>query len=147
MSDTSKRYHECRCRYKNGTRRLIVFKRGEKCVLATDEPYWRPVKLKYLRGRYYDTRTARRNFIKEFRDQYRDVARKIIFDSINEKFSKDIPVCNYQIKMDASRTANPENPEGIITSRCHLFVQNLDGNIAPVIVDNCTEVSREPQPC
>ena len=49
--------------------------------------------------------------------------------------------------MDASRTESPENPEGINTSRSHLFIKKLDGNIAPVIVDDCTEVSREPQPC
>ena len=49
--------------------------------------------------------------------------------------------------MDASRTASPENPEGIITSRTHLFVKKLDGNIAPVIVDDFTEVLHEPQPC
>ena len=147
MGDTSKRYHGCRYRIKNGTRRLIDFKRGEKCVLATHEPYWRPVKLKYLRGRYYDTRAARKSFIKEFREQYRDVVRKIMFDSIIKKFGKDTSVCNYQIKMDASRTASPKNPEGIIASRSHLLVKKLDGNIAPVIVDGCTEVSREPQPC
>ena len=90
MDDTSKCYHVCRYRKKNGTRRLIDFKRGEKCVLATDEPYWRSVKLKYLRGRHYDTTAAQKDFIKEFGEQYRDVVRKIIFDAITEKLGKDI---------------------------------------------------------
>ena len=88
MGDTSKRYHGSRYRIKNGTRRLIDFKRGEKCVLATDEPYWRPVKLKYLRGRHYNTRAARKSFIKEFTEQYRDVVRKIMFDSITKSVKK-----------------------------------------------------------
>ena len=49
MEDTIKRYHECYYRNRNGTRKLIDIARGDNCVCATVNPFWRPVKLKYLR--------------------------------------------------------------------------------------------------
>ena len=68
MEDTIKRYHGCYFRNRNGTRKLIDIATGDNCVCATVNPFWRPVKLKYLRGRHYDTRSLRKNFKKEIRD-------------------------------------------------------------------------------
>ena len=58
MEDTIKRYQGCYYRNRNGTRKLIDIARGDNCVCATVNPFWRPVKLKYLRGRHYDTRSS-----------------------------------------------------------------------------------------
>ena len=65
MEDTIERYHGCYYRNRNGTRKLIDIARGDNCVCATVNPFWRPVKLKYLRGRHYDKRSSRKNFKKE----------------------------------------------------------------------------------
>ena len=34
-------YHGCSFRNRNGTRKLIDYKRGQNCVLATDECCWK----------------------------------------------------------------------------------------------------------
>ena len=46
MEDTIKRYHGCYYRNRNGRRKLIDIARGDNCVCATVNPFWRPVKLK-----------------------------------------------------------------------------------------------------
>ena len=46
-----KRYHGC-CRVNgNGTRKLIDYKRGERCLSPTNNRYWRKRKAKYLLNR------------------------------------------------------------------------------------------------
>ena len=43
-----KRYHGCRRLNRNGTRQLIVWKRGEQCIVPTNTTCWKPTKEKYL---------------------------------------------------------------------------------------------------
>ena len=38
---TDKIYHGCATRYSNGERKLIDFKKGERCICATSYPFWR----------------------------------------------------------------------------------------------------------
>ena len=37
-----------------GTRKLIDFKRNEKCICQTNEPFWRQTKEKYKQKRKHD---------------------------------------------------------------------------------------------
>ena len=39
-SVTGKIYRGCATRYSNGTRMLIDFDKGEKCICAIANPYW-----------------------------------------------------------------------------------------------------------
>ena len=50
MEDAIKRYHGCYYRNRNSTGKLIDIARGDNCVCAPVNPFWRPVKVKYLRG-------------------------------------------------------------------------------------------------
>ena len=52
-----KKYHGCTKRNKNGTQKIIDYARGDKCSLATSNPYWRKAKNKYkYKGKIYLTR-------------------------------------------------------------------------------------------
>ena len=50
MEDSIKSYHGCHHRNRNGTRRITDIARGDNCVYATANRFWKPVKLKYLGG-------------------------------------------------------------------------------------------------
>ena len=43
-----KTYHSCCRDNRNGTRKLIDYKRGERCLFPTNNRYWRKTKAKYL---------------------------------------------------------------------------------------------------
>ena len=48
-NNNTKKYHGCFYRNRNGTRKLINSKHGEKCVVPTTYPYWKKdIKEKYL---------------------------------------------------------------------------------------------------
>ena len=38
---TDKIYHGCATRYSNGERKLIDFEKGERCIYATSNPFWK----------------------------------------------------------------------------------------------------------
>ena len=38
---TDRIYHGCYTRYANGERRLIDFEKGERCICATKNPFWK----------------------------------------------------------------------------------------------------------
>ena len=122
MADTIKRYHGCYYRIRNGTRKLIDIARGDKCVCATVNPFCRPAKLKYLRSRHYDTRSSRKNFKKEIRDQYRNVVRKMIYDSIAKRLGTEVLIHKDKIKIDMTGIRDRNNPQGTILSESGLTV-------------------------
>ena len=145
MEYTIKCYHGCYYRNRNGTRKLIDIARGDNCVCATVNPFWRPVKLKYLRGRHYDTRSWRKNFKKEIRDQYRNVVRKMIYDSIAKRLGTDFLIHKDKIKIDMTGIHDRNNPEGTILSESGLTVQDKDGIFHPVFVKDHSTLFLEPQ--
>ena len=50
-SVTDKIYHGCAIGYGNGERKLIDFKKGESCLMPTDDPFWtEPRSFKMQRG-------------------------------------------------------------------------------------------------
>ena len=112
---------------------------------ATDNPFWGPVKLKYLRGRHYDTRTSRKNFKKEIRGQYRNVVRKIIYDSIAKRLGTDILIHKPKIKIDMTGIRDRNNPEGTMLLQSGLTVQDKAGIFHPVFVKDYSTVFLEPQ--
>ena len=64
---TVKRYHGCWKVNRNGTRKLIDYRRGERCICPTDNRRWKETKAKYLIQRPYLTRRRIRllkNFLK-----------------------------------------------------------------------------------
>ena len=60
-----KAYHVCWRVNKNGTSKLIYYKRGERCLFPTNNHRWQRTKAKYLLDRLYLTR--RRVRIKAFK--------------------------------------------------------------------------------
>ena len=145
MEDTIKRYHGCYYRNRNGTRKLIDITRGDNCVCATVNPFWRPVKLKYLSGRHYDTRSLCKNFKKEIRDQYRNVVRKMIYDSISKRLGTDVFIHKDKVKVDMTGLRYRNNPEGTILSQSGLTLQDKAGIFHPVFVKDCSTVFSKPQ--
>ena len=53
-------YHHCTFQNRNRTRKLIDYKRGQTCVLATDEYCWKQVKQKYLVKKNHYTQKRRK---------------------------------------------------------------------------------------
>ena len=145
MEDAIKRYHGCYYRNRNGTRKLIDIARGDSCVCATANPFWRPIKLKYLRDRHYDTRSLRKNFKKEIRDQYRNVVRKMIYDSIAKRLGTDVLIHKDKIKIDMPGILDRNNPEGTILSQSGWTVQDKAGIFHPVFVKDCSTLFSELQ--
>ena len=145
MEDAIKRYHGCYYRNRNGQRKLIDIATGDNCVCATVNPFWRPAKLKYLRGRHYNTRSSCKNFEKETRDQYRNVVRKMIYDTIVKRLGADVLIHKGKVKIDMTGTGNRNNPEGTILSQSGLTVQDKAGIFHPVFVKDRSTVFSEPQ--
>ena len=116
MEDTIKRYHRCYYRNRNGTRKLIDITRRDNCVCATINPFWIPAKLKCLRGRRCDTRSSRKNFKKDLRDQYRNVVRKMICHSIAKRLGTDVLFHKDKIKTDMTGIRDRNNAEDTILS-------------------------------
>ena len=65
-----KEYHVCWRVNKNGTRKLIYYKRGKRCLFPNNTHCWRRTKAKYLLDRRYLTR--RRVRIKAFKTKGAD---------------------------------------------------------------------------
>ena len=52
-----KKYHGCKKRNRNGTRKIIDYVRGDKCLKVTINPYWRETKDKFkYKGKLYLTK-------------------------------------------------------------------------------------------
>ena len=145
MEDTIKHYHGCYYRNGNDTRKLIDIARGDNCIYTTVNSFWRPVKLKYLRGRHYDMRSLRKNFKKETRDQYRNVFRKMIYDSIAKGLETDVFIHKDKIKIDMTGICDRNNPEGTILLQSGLTVQDKAGIFHPIFVKDCSTLFPGPR--
>ena len=145
MEDAIKHYHGCYYRNRNGQRKLIDIATGDNCVCATVNPFWRPVKLKYLRGRHYNARSSCKNFEKEIRDQYRNVVRKMIYDSIVKRLGADGLIHKGKVKTDMTGMRDRNNPEGTILSQSGLTVQDKAGIFHLVFVKDRSTVFSEAQ--
>ena len=88
----SKPYHDCRRLNRNGTRKLIHWKRGERSLIPTNARCWRPTKEKYLRKKYYQTtyrkrlKTKKNNKKKEIKDIFEKHIMKVVYDTPSEGF-------------------------------------------------------------
>ena len=72
-----KPYHGCRRLNKNGTRKLIDWKRGERCLILTNTRCWRPTKEKYLCKKIYQAR-HRERLNKEIKDMFEKDIKKAV---------------------------------------------------------------------
>ena len=59
-------YHGCGFQSRNGARKLIDYKRGQNCILVTDEYCWKQTKQKYLVKKNHYTRKRREELLNFF---------------------------------------------------------------------------------
>ena len=76
----SKPYHGCRRLNKSDTRKLIDWRRGERCLIPTNTRCWRPTKENYLLKKSYQAR-QRKRVSKEIKDMFEKDIKKAVYDS------------------------------------------------------------------
>ena len=88
----SEKYHGCRFRNRNGTRKKICYIKGDSCKFAANERYWRPTKSKYLNQKIYFTRQRKRLFEQRISINYCFIKQ---FENLKRNLTKDILELGY----------------------------------------------------
>ena len=89
-------------------------------------------------------RSLRKNFKKEIRDQYRNVARKMIYNSTAKRLGTDVLIHKDKITFDMTGIRD-RNTKGAILLQSGLTVQDKAGIFHPVFVKDCSTVFSGPQ--